>query len=242
MSSRTNIDPLSITDGKISNQAKINPKKVAPADEASFLITQSDKKYQPKKIHGDGTIDASGKLTITGGVGTEEEILPLDSVKIGPANYDDTENRTKRVGTGASAIPVRDTSGNLKAETADKATTAENSEKLDNKDGTYYTDTGNHTSGTISSTTNAGQGLTYTTQVKPMKELVADFDYDSEGTGYGSTSLPVITHNFGYIPSCKIYKVSGGDLEEIEMNVVSTTTTTTISFNYINHDLKIVLR
>ena len=75
-----------------------------------------------------------------------------------------------------------------------------------------------------------------------MKELVADFDYSANGTGYGGTSLPVITHNFGYVPSCKIYKVTGSNLEEIEMNVVSTTTTTTISFNYINHDLKIILR
>ena len=160
MSSRTTIDPLSITDGKISNQAKINPKKVAPADEASFLITQSDRKYQPKKIHGDGTIDADGRLTISAVTSTvisasEEETLPLNSVKVGPANHGDTENRTQNVGEGPDAIPKRDSSGNLKAETADlatnattadsattaiTATTATNSDKLDNQEGSHYLD------------------------------------------------------------------------------------------------------
>jgi hypothetical protein len=235
MSSRTNIDPLSITDGKISNQAKINPKKVAPADEASFLITQSDKKYQSKKIHGDGTIDASGKLTITGGVGTEEEILPLDSVKIGPANYDDTENRTKRVGTGASAIPVRDTSGNLKAETADKATTAENSEKLDSKDGTYYTDTGNHTSGTASAISTSGGGIAGTSQPFPTHLVIAN-----NTTGQSGPSTYTVEHGFGSHPlSVQLNETTNDsgtyvDGDEIEAHVSSTNTTTTIQFSKSN--------
>ena len=144
MSSRTNIDPLSITDGKISNQAKINPRKIAPADEASLLIAQGDRKYQPKTIYGDGTIDADGKLTITSTPAptttiVEEELLPEDSVRIGPSSTDNTKkNSTKKVGSGAGAIPTRDSSGNLKAETADNAA------KLDNQDGSYYTDVSNH--------------------------------------------------------------------------------------------------
>jgi len=240
MSSRTDIDALSITDGKISNQAAINPAKIKPADEASFLIAQSNEKYHPKIIHGDGTIDASGKLTINPTSVVEEDVLPVNHVKIGPSEANPASgNQTINVGEGEHSIPRRDSSGNLKAETADQAT---NAEKLDNQEGTYYTDTSNHTSSVVSSTTNAGQGLTYTTQTKPLKELVADFDYTAEGSGFGGSSLPVITHNFGYIPSCEIYKVDGSNLEEIDMNVVSTTTTTTISFNYINHNLKIVLR
>ena len=248
MSSRTTIDPLSITDGKISNQAKINPKKVAPADEASFLITQNDRKYQPKKIHGDGTIDADGRLTISATTSTvitssEEETLPPNSVKIGPANHGETENRTQNVGEGPSAIPVRDTSGNLKAETADSAdnaTSADNADKLDDQEGTHYLDVTNHTAGT-STTTTGSNGVSWTTQTVPFEEVVATFQYQYNGTGYGGTSFPIV-HNLGYIPSCKTYKVDGSNLEEVEMNVVSTTTTTTVSFNYINFDMKVILR
>ena len=243
MSSRTTIDPLSITDGKISNQAKINPKKVAPADEASFLITQDDRKYQPKKIHGDGTIDADGRLTISATTSTEEETLPPNSVKVGPANHGDTENRTQNVGEGPDAIPKRDSSGNLKAETADlatNATSASNADKLDNQDSSYYVNTDNATAGT-STTTTGSNGVSWTTQTVPFKEVVATFQYQYNGTGYAGTSFPVV-HNLGYIPSVKIYKVSGSDLEEIEMNVVNTTTTTTVSFNYVNFDMKVVLR
>ena len=231
MSSRTDITPLSITNGKISNQAKIDPRKLAPAKEGQVLIAGKDGKF----LAGD-----LPTTTVTNTVTTEEEVLPPNQIKIGPNTAEPgATNQFVNVGAGEHSIPRRDSSGKLKAETADQAT---NADKLDNQDGSYYTDVSNHTSGAVGSITNAGQGLTYATQTKPLKELVADFDYSVNGTGYGGTSLPVITHNFGYVPSCKIYKVTGSNLEEIEMNVVSTTTTTTISFNYINHDLKIILR
>ena len=61
----TDLKPFSVTDGKISNQAKINPKKIAPANEASVLIAQSDRKYHPKTIYGDATLAADGKLTLS---------------------------------------------------------------------------------------------------------------------------------------------------------------------------------
>ena len=229
---QSSITPLSITDGKISNRAKIDPKKLAPGKTGQVLIAGEDGKFVAGDLPSTTTV-----------VAAEEEVLPPNSVKIGPSSYyHDGNNTTKKVGTGPEAIPQRDSSGNLKAETADQATNATNADKLDNQDGTYYTDSSNHTSGAVSATTNAGQGLTYATQTKPFKELVANFDFDAQGTGFAGTSLPPINHNFGYIPTCKIYKVDGSNLEEIELSVVSTTTTTTISFNYLNHDLKVILR
>ena len=234
MSSRTNIDPLSITDGKISNQAKISPKKIAPADEASLLIAQGDRKYQPKTIYGDGTIDADGKLTITSTPAptttiVEEELLPEDSVRIGPSSTDNTKkNSTKKVGSGAGAIPTRDSSGNLKAETAD------NADKLDNQDGGYYTDVSNHTAGSSANTLTpsglgSGQtGVVGTTQTVPMQMITAT----NTGASSGTTDY-IVEHNFNSIPvAVQVLEDDGsGNLEEVETEVVSTTSQTAIKFS-----------
>jgi hypothetical protein len=226
MSSRTTIDPLSITDGKISNQAKINPKKVAPADEASFLITQNDRKYQPKKIHGDGTIDASGKLTITSTtsattVVAEEEVLPPNTVKIGPSSYyhGDT-NVTKVVGEGPSAIPVRDTSGNLKAETAT------NADKLDNQASDFYTNADNATAGT--STTSTVGTQTTATQNHPNTKVVATVS-GTDGSGPNPASSATIAHNLGFIPSVSVVTVDGSTITPIETEVANGVNSTTIT-------------
>ena len=226
MSSRTNIDPLSITDGKISNQAKISPKKIAPADEASLLIAQGDRKYQPKTIYGDGTIDADGKLTITSTPAptttiVEEELLPEDSVRIGPSSTDNTKkNSTKKVGSGAGAIPTRDSSGNLKAETADQAT---NADKLGNQEGTYYTSTSNHTAGSSAAISTSNGGIAGTSQTIPLTMITAS----STGNNSNTTDY-IVEHGLGNVPLD--VKVFEGD-EEVETEVVSTTTTSTIKFS-----------
>ena len=225
MSSRTTIDPLSITDGKISNQAKINPKKVAPADEASFLITQNDRKYQPKKIHGDGTIDADGRLTISATTSTvitssEEETLPPNSVKIGPANHGETENRTQNVGEGPSAIPVRDTSGNLKAETAT------NADKLDNQASDFYTNADNATAGT--STTSTVGTQTTATQNHPNTKVVATVS-GTDGSGPNPASSATIPHNLGFLPSVSVVTVDGSTITPIETEVANGVNSTTIT-------------
>lgn len=226
MSSRTNIDPLSITDGKISNQAKISPRKIAPADEASLLIAQGDRKYQPKTIYGDGTIDADGKLTITSTPAptttiVEEELLPEDSVRIGPSSTDNTKkNSTKKVGSGAGAIPTRDSSGNLKAETADQAT---NADKLGNQEGTYYTSTSNHTAGSSAAISTSNGGIAGTSQTIPLTMITAS----STGNNSNTTDY-IVEHGLGNVPLD--VKVFEGD-EEVETEVVSTTTTSTIKFS-----------
>ena len=228
MSSRTNIDPLSITDGKISNQAKINPKKIAPADEASLLIAQGDRKYEPKTIYGDGTIDADGKLTITSTPAptttiVEEELLPEDSVRIGPSSTDNTKkNSTKKVGSGAGAIPTRDSSGNLKAETADQATTATNADnatnstKLNNQEASFYTDVANHDYGAPTTTTDGGNNKTTTKRVHEVVEYVP-------ATSYGSSNYPIsFEHLMPYIPDVSVYLLSNNEYYEVDAEVKAT--------------------
>ena len=245
MSSRTNIDPLSITDGKISNQAKISPRKIAPADEASLLIAQGDRKYQPKTIYGDGTIDADGKLTITSTPAptttiVEEELLPEDSVKIGPSSTDNTKkNSTKKVGSGAGAIPTRDSSGNLKAETADQATTATNADNatlLNGNNMEYYRNVANHNYGSSTNLTTDDGGIAGTSTPKLHKIITATNSGQSSPTEY------TVEHDLGYQPQVTVLADTedNGDYYEIDAEVKSETDKVTVKVSAQSLPLKII--
>ena len=245
MSSRTNIDPLSITDGKISNQAKISPKKIAPADEASLLIAQGDRKYQPKTIHGDGTIDADGKLTITA-TGTtvinevKEETLPEDSLKVGPSAGDPYQrNVTKKVGSGAGAIPTRDSSGNLKAETADQATNATNADNatlLNGNNMEYYRNVANHNYGSSTNLTTDDGGIAGTSTPKLHKIVTATNSGQSSPTQY------TVEHDLGYQPQVTVLADTedNGDYYEIDAEVKSETDKVTVKVSTQSVPLKII--
>ena len=213
MKDRTGIDPLSITDGKISNQAKISPKKIAPADEASFMIAQADKKYQPKTIHGDGTIDANGKLTITSSTSTNGESFTesdrekLDSIQNG-AGVNPTADEVREL--------LRDNPGEIQS----------------------YQDAGNLEPGKESSITTTSSGLPAstastagTTQAVPLQMITA-----TATSGSSNTTDYIVEHNLGSLPvSVQVLEDDGnGNLEEIETEVVSTNTNTTIKFTKPN--------
>ncbi len=63
MPGRTDIDPLSITDGKISNEAKISHAKLATAAEGQVLVAQADGKFAAKTLSGDVTVTSDGATT-----------------------------------------------------------------------------------------------------------------------------------------------------------------------------------
>ena len=63
MPSTTDISPLSITDGKISNEARIAHAKLAKATEGQVLVAQADGKFAAKSLAGDVTLDSSGNTT-----------------------------------------------------------------------------------------------------------------------------------------------------------------------------------
>jgi len=62
---KTDIDPLSITDGKISNLANINPKKLAKATEGQILVAQADGRFVAKSLTGGISLEASGATSVT---------------------------------------------------------------------------------------------------------------------------------------------------------------------------------
>jgi hypothetical protein len=238
-----------ITDSKISNQARINPQKIAPSDEASFLITQKDKKYQSKKIHGDGTVDSNGKLTIVQPSVPQavEESLPNGTVKVGTSSG---KNEYVKLGSKAGEIAVRDANGFLfakasessitattatKADTAnratraniaDKADLATNADKLDDQEGTHYLDVTNHTAGTSTAVTGASGILNHTTQTVPTRVITAV----STGNCSDVTDF-VVEHSLGTMPlDVKVFEGSS-TTEEVEVEVESTTTQSTVKFS-----------
>ena len=224
MSSRTDITPLSITNGKISNQAKIDPRKLAPAKEGQVLIAGKDGKFLAGNLP---------TTTVTNTVTTEEEVLPPNQIKIGPNTAEPgATNQFVNVGAGEHSIPRRDSSGNLKAETADRATEATNADKLDNQNGTYYTDVSNHTAGSSAAISTSNGGIAGTSQSFPAHLVIAN-----NTTGQSGPSTYTVEHNFGNLPlSVQINETTDNsgtyvDGNEIEAHVSSTNTTTTIQFS-----------
>jgi len=215
MSSRTDITPLSITNGKISNQAKIDPRKLAPAKEGQVLIAGKDGKFLAGNLP---------TTTVTNTVTTEEEVLPPNQIKIGPNTAEPgATNQFVNVGAGEHSIPRRDSSGNLKAETADRATEATNADKLDSQEGTYYTSTSNHTAGSSAAISTSNGGIAGTSQTVPLTVITAS----STGNNSQLTDY-IVEHDLGNIPlDVKVFEGN----EEVETEVVSTTTTSTIKFS-----------
>ena len=244
MSSRTDITPLSITNGKISNQAKIDPRKLAPAKEGQVLIAGKDGKF----LAGD-----LPTTTVTNTVTTEEEVLPPNQIKIGPNTAEPgATNQFVNVGVGEHSIPRRDSSGNLKAETADRATNADqaatatnadnatNSTKLNNQQASFYTDVSNHTGGSTTTDTNANT----VTNKRPYEVI----EY-TPPTNYNSSNVPIsFTHTMPYIPDVSVYLVGNSTNTEIDAEVTATaaegnnTGTVQVEVSESNLDLKIVAK
>lgn len=220
MSSRTDITPLSITNGKISNQAKIDPRKLAPAKEGQVLIAGKDGKF----LAGD-----LPTTTVTDTVTTEEEVLPPNQIKIGPNTAEPgATNQFVNVGAGEHSIPRRDSNGNLKAETADRATNADqatnatnadnatNSTKLNNQEASFYTDVANHNYGTPTTTTDGSNSTTTTKRVHEVVEYVP-------ATSYGTSNYPIsFEHLMPYIPDVSVYLLSNNEYLEVDADVKAT--------------------
>ena len=71
MSGKNDIDPLSVTDGKISNSANISFKKLAKATEGQVLVAQADGRFAAKSLSGDVSLQSSGAVTVTSVVTAE---------------------------------------------------------------------------------------------------------------------------------------------------------------------------
>lgn len=216
-----------ITDTKVGKNANIKHSKLEKAGEGEVLVAQEDGRLKAVRVTGDARLSRSGKLTINLPESGEQSIV--DTSKL-VQKSDLKEGKTLvggatrpeevAVGSGSNAIPQRDSSGNLKAETADQAT---NADKLGNQEGTYYTNTSNHTAGSSTAISTSNGGIAGTSQTIPLTMITAS----STGNNSNTTDY-IVEHGLGNVPLD--VKVFEGD-EEVETEVVSTTTTSTIKFS-----------
>jgi hypothetical protein len=247
-----------LKDGDISKQAKINPAKLKPADEAQLLVAQPDGKFKAISINGDATLSSDGTLTVAGSgqapvvernPALDEPELAEGQIAVGGA----TRSERVNLGTGSNAIPQRDSSGNLKAETADQATTATNADNatlLNGNNMEYYRNVANHVAETATTSTDSNNNDT-SQQRTPHKVFEFDVPSDSgsySAAGTGPSNYPIeFTHNCGYIPDISVYYKSNNagasdPWEEVDAEVQNTTTTTKVQISAQNAHLKIVAK
>ncbi len=102
MITKKDISKGSVSNAHISKSAEIDPSKLKGDKAGSILIADREGKYVARKVRGDASLLPSGEFRVEGKV-TQEDVRNAGGI-IG------------RLGTGASAVPQRDGSGNLKAE------------------------------------------------------------------------------------------------------------------------------
>lgn len=227
-----------ITDNKVGKNANIKHSKLEKANEGEVLVAQTDGKLKAVRISGDARMSTSGKLTVTvpeielPEIAVDEGVLRKSDIKEGKTLVGGpTKPEEVAVGTGSNAIPQRDSSGNLKAETADlatnattatTATTATNADKLDNQEGSFYLDVANHT----------GHGSVY--------------EYTATSTSSNVSQSPsTFQHDLGYIPDVTVYQSDGEtppSYSEIDAEVKSTTSTTNVSLSEAGVAMKVIIK
>jgi|21_taG_2_1085346.scaffolds.fasta_scaffold13631_2 hypothetical protein len=252
-----------ITDNKVGKNANIKHSKLDTANEGEVLVAQRDGKLKAVRISGDARMSTSGKLTVTvpeielPEIAVDEGVLRKSDIKQGKTLVGGpTKPEEVLVGSGANAIPQRDSSGNLKAETADQATnatTATNADDatlLNGNNMDYYRSVANHVAETETTSTDSNSNET-THKKTPHK--VFEFDVPSDSGSYcaagtSNSNYPIeFTHNCGYIPDVSVYYKSNNaqasdPWEEVDAEVQNTTTITKVQISAQNAQLKIVAK
>lgn len=267
MITKKDISKGAIGNAHISRSAEIDPSKLKGDKVGSILIADRDGKYVARKIRGDASLLPNGEFrvasTAPAGQVTEEEVrgaggLIGKDIKHGSTLVGERDGTPKEVnvGTGSNAIPQRDSSGNLKAETADQATnatTATNADDatlLNGNNMDYYRSVANHVAETETTSTDSNSNET-THKKTPHKVFEFDVPSDSgsySAAGTSNSNYPIeFTHNCGYIPDVSVYYKSNNaqasdPWEEVDAEVQNTTTITKVQISAQNAQLKIVAK
>tara|TARA_R100000152_G_scaffold4914_1_gene1735 strand:- start:9 stop:710 length:702 start_codon:yes stop_codon:yes gene_type:complete len=213
----------SIRESNLSKQFEFKHKKIQKADEGAQLLVSEDntaspdhKRFKPVTIHGDGTLDGTGKLTVNfpesktvvqGDGLTEDQKRKLDGIEDGA-----TRDKT--------GVELKDA---YEANADTNAFTDANKNQLDSTHSTYVASTSNHTAGSSSAISTSNGGIAGTSQTIPLTMITAS----STGNNSNTTDY-IVEHGLGNVPlDVKVFEGN----EEVETEVVSTTTTSTIKFS-----------
>ena len=204
--------PGSIRESHLSQQFELKHSKLQKADEGAQLLVAEDnadandhRQFKPVTVHGDGTLDGSGKLTVnfpetpsavvTGDGLTDEQKEKLDGIEAG-ATRDKTPAEVK-----AAYEENSDTN----------AFTDSNRNQLDSTHSTYLGDVANHTGGSTSTDSNANTSTT-----KRPYEVI---EY-TPPTNYNSSNVPItFTHLMPYIPDVSVYLVQTIDNKTVNTEI-----------------------
>ena len=214
--------PGSIRESHLSQQFELKHNKLQKADEGAQLLVADDdadakdhRQFKPVTVHGDGTLDGSGKLTVnfpetpstvvTGDGLNDEQKEKLDGIEAG-ATRDKTPAEVK-----AAYEENSDTN----------AFTDSNRNQLDSTHSSYLANVANHT----------GQAAAY--------------EYEATSQSNVSQSPSTFTHNLGYIPDVIVYQSDGQtppSFSEIDAEVKSTTTTTDVTVSEGGVSMKVIIK
>ena len=214
--------PGSIRESHLSQQFELKHNKLQKADEGAQLLVAGDdadaknyRQFKPVTVHGDGTLDGSGKLTVnfpetpsavvTGDGLTDEQKEKLDGIEAG-ATRDKTPAEVKSAyEENSDTNPFTDSNRN----------------QLDSTHSSYLANVANHTG------------------------HAAAYEYTATSLSNVSQSPSTFTHNLGYIPDVTVYQSDGQDppsLSEIDAAVKSTTTSTDVTVSEGGVSMKVIIK
>ena len=214
--------PGSIRESHLSQQFELKHNKLQKADEGAQLLVAGDdadaknyRQFKPVTVHGDGTLDGSGKLTVnfpetpsavvTGDGLTDEQKEKLDGIEAG-ATRDKTPAEVKSA---------------YEENSDTNAFTASNRNQLDSTHSSYLANVANHTG------------------------HAAAYEYTATSLSNVSQSPSTFTHNLGYIPDVTVYQSDGQDppsFSEIDAEVKSTTTSTDVTVSEGGVSMKVIIK
>ena len=222
----------SITESKLSKSFELKHSRLQKASEGGQLLiakddetAKDDRSFEAKTIYGDGTIDASGRLTvkfpkattvITGDGLTDEQKEKLDGIEAG-ATRDKTPAEVKSA---------------YEENSDTNAFTDSNRNQLDSTHSTYLGDVSNHTGSSTSTDSNANTSTT-----KRPYEVI---EY-TPPTNYNSSNVPItFTHLMPYIPDVSVYLVQTINNETVNTEIDAEVKATAASGNQTG-DVEVVV-
>ena len=214
--------PGSIRESHLSQQFELKHNKLQKADEGAQLLVAGDdadaknyRQFKPGTVHGDGTLDGSGKLTVnfpetpsavvTGDGLTDEQKEKLDGIEAGATRYK----------TPAEVKSAYEENSDT------NAFTDSNRNQLDSTHSSYLANVANHTG------------------------HAAAYEYTATSLSNVSQSPSTFTHNLGYIPDVTVYQSDGQDppsFSEIDAEVKSTTTSTDVTVSEGGVSMKVIIK
>lgn len=216
--------PGTIKESHLSKQFELKHSKLQKAELGAQLLVSDDdegskdhRKFKAVTIHGDGTLDGAGKLKIN-------FPSPVEAAPGIEGLSDEDRAKLNSIEQGAEKNPTwLETKKAYEGNADTNAFTDANKNQLDSTHSTYVANTSNHTAGSSAAISTSNGGIAGTSQTIPLTMITAS----STGNNSNTTDY-VVEHGLGNVPlDVKVFEGN----EEVETEVVSTTTTSTIKFS-----------